>query len=99
MLRPGAPRAISVKASKRRLTVSWVPPESPGTYAVSKYRARAYLKSGSKLKWRATCYASASKLTCRTKTLAKGKLYSVRVWARNKAGYGAVSATAQVVNK
>lgn len=99
IVKPSAPRGVSASASKKRLQISWSAPVTSGTYALTKYRARAYLRSGGKLKWRATCYAKATKLTCKTKKLKKSKIYYVKVWAKNKKGYGTASAPVAVRNK
>lgn len=94
--RPSAPLGISATSKARRITVRWTPPAATGSSALTKFRARAYQKSGSKLKVKATCYAKASKLTCRTKKLKKGRTYLVKVAARNKKGYGPTSAALSI---
>lgn len=94
--KPSAPAGVSARAKSRRITVRWTAPASAGSYALTRYRARAYQASGSKLKVKATCYAKASKLTCRTKKLKKGRTYVVKVAARNKKGYGVASAPVSI---
>jgi endonuclease YncB( thermonuclease family) len=90
--RPGAPTAVTVKKSKRRLVVRWAAPEPNGSAAVKRYRVKVYrVKASGKLKYRAKCYAKAKKLKCRTKKLKRRTTYVVKVQARNKKGYGAAS--------
>jgi endonuclease YncB( thermonuclease family) len=91
--RPGAPDSVRVKKSKRRLVVRWAAPAPNGSAAVKKYRAKVYrVKANGKLKYRAKCYAKASKLKCRTKKLTRRTTYVVKVQARNRKGYGPASA-------
>jgi hypothetical protein len=91
--RPGAPTSVTVKKSKRRLVVRWAAPAPNGSAAVKKYRAKVYrVKANGKLKYRAKCYAKASKLKCRTKKLTRRTTYVVKVQARNSKGYGPASA-------
>ena len=91
--RPAAPTSVTVKRSKRRLVVRWAAPEPNGSAAVRKYRAKVYrVKANGKLKYRAKCYAKASKLTCRTKKLTRRTTYVVTVQARNAKGYGPAAA-------
>ena len=92
--RPGVVQSVTVKASKRRLVTRWAAPAPNGSAKVTKYRVKVYRKVGSKMKYRTTCYASAKKLTCKTKKLARKTTYVVKVRARNKKGYGPASAPA-----
>jgi hypothetical protein len=94
--RPGAPTAVAAAASGRRITVSWRPPAPNGSTTITKYRARVYKKVGSKLRYRTTCTAKGTKLTCRTGTLSKRTTYIVRLAARNKKGYGPSAAPVSV---
>lgn len=94
--RPGAPTIVRVRSKHRRIKVRWVAPLQAGTSSVTKYRAKAYVRSGKKLKARAKCTVSASTLKCRTKKLVKRKKYVVKVRARNKAGYGPWSARVKI---
>ena len=97
---PSAPTVVKVRSKNRRLKVRWVPPEQPGASTITKYRAKAFVQKKKKrkrtLKARAKCTVPASKLTCRTRKLVKGKKYVVKVRARNSAGYGPWSARVKV---
>jgi endonuclease YncB( thermonuclease family) len=86
--RPGAPSSVAARASARRLVVTWAAPAPNGSVKVTKYRARVYSTKGRKASVRATCYASAKKLTCRSKRLPTRTTYVVTVQARNAKGYG-----------
>lgn len=94
--RPGAPTAVTAAAAGRRVVVAWRPPAPNGSTAVTKYRAKVYKKVGKKLKYRTTCTAKGTKLTCRTGTLAKRSTYVVKVAARTKKGYGPSAAPVSV---
>ena len=90
--RPGAPRAVRVKAKKRRLVVRWAAPQPNGSKRIKKYRAKVYrVKANGKLKYRTKCFAKAKKRKCRTKKLKRRTTYVVKVQARNKKGYGQAS--------
>ena len=94
--RPAAPGITTARAKSRRIVVKWVAPTPNGSAKITKYRARVYKVSGTKLKLKATCYAKAKKRTCTTKKLPKRTNYVVIVQARNKKGYGAVSGQLRV---
>jgi len=94
--RPGAPQSVTATTAARRVVARWAAPQPNGSAAVTKYRAMVYKKVGKKLKVRATCYAKSSKVTCRTKKLAKRTTYYVKVQARNAKGYGPAASLVKV---
>lgn len=88
VISPGAPTAVRATSKKRRITARWAAPAPNGSAEVTKYRARAYLRKGKRLKLRATCTATATAGRCTTKKLLKRRTYVLRVQARSAAGYG-----------
>eukprot|EP00051_Salpingoeca_urceolata_P019632 m.289214 g.289214 ORF g.289214 m.289214 type:complete len:1116 (-) comp19456_c0_seq11:114-3461(-) len=91
---PSEPTEVAVKLPKReratQLAVSWLPPRDLGGAAISLYRLEV---SPDQVAW-TSCYegpdtqAMATNLTC-------GTSYSFRVSAKNRAGFGPLSAVAQ----
>jgi endonuclease YncB( thermonuclease family) len=94
--RPAAPTAVRATAKSKRVTVRWSAPAPNGTKKITKYRAKVYLSSGKSLKYRTSCTARPRVLKCRTKKLPRGRMYVVKVQARNAKGYGAYSAPVTV---
>ncbi len=94
--RPASPSSVRASSKSKRITVRWAAPAPNGTTKVTKYRAKVYLVSGTKLKYRTSCTAKSRTWKCRTKKLLKGRTYVVKVQARNSKGYGAASAPVRV---
>lgn len=94
--RPGPPLAVTAAAAGKRIRARWAPPAPDGSAKVTRYRVRVHHKVGKKQRLRATCYASAKRVTCRTKKLKKRTTYTVSVQARNKKGYGPAAAIVRV---
>ena len=97
--KPGAPQAVTVQPSKRRLVAAWSVPADDGGKRLKKYRAKVYRLVSGRWKYRTKCYSKAKKMTCRTKKLSKKPTtYKVVVQARNKKGYGAKATSATITN-
>lgn len=84
------PRDVQAVAGDREVTVSWQPPGSAGSFAVSQYQMQA--SPGG-----ASCLATAPQLTCVITGLTNGESYTVSGRALTGAGWSTYSAPSAAV--
>lgn len=83
---PSAPRAVTLRPGSRQVSVTWAPPASPGSSAVTSYVV-AY-RTATSMVWRQRSTTARSIVLS---GLSAGHTYLVRVSARNAVGIGAPS--------
>ena len=85
------PTSVGASSAARKVTVSWKPPTSNGYRPLTSYSARLYTKAkGGSVK--ATCSTPASRSSCATKKLTKGKTYYATVRVKNSKGWSKYAA-------
>ena len=87
---PGAPTGVTAVAGDASATVSWMPPASTGSFAVSSYQVVA--SPGGR-----TCLASAPLTSCEVTALVNGTSYTFTARALSGAGWGPFSGTSSAV--
>ena len=87
---PGSPTGVVAVAGDGAAAVSWAAPADSGSYPISRYQVTA--SPGGK-----GCVVSAPALTCSVSGLTNGTSYTFTVRALNGAGWGAWSASSNVV--
>lgn len=85
---PSAPLSVSGKAGDASAEISWLAPESSGSFPVTYYQAT--VSPGGK-----ACLVTTPSLSCSITGLVNGETYSVRVRALNGAGWGPYSASSE----
>ena len=78
---PGAPTDVRGEAGDGRVSVSWVPPVSSGSFAITSYQVTASPGGGG-------CLVTAPTLACDVTGLTNGTAYTFEVRALNGAGWG-----------
>jgi hypothetical protein len=89
-LAPSPPRAVEAVAGRASTEVSWLSPDSSGSYPVTHYLATA--SPGGR-----TCLITAPALTCTVEGLTNGTAYTFTVKALNGAGWSAASEPSNAV--
>ena len=87
---PGAPGAPSVDGGNRQVTATWEPPSSNGGAAITHYKVRRRVGSGS---WTEEDAQAASPRTKTITSLEASTTYQVQVKAKNSVGWGKWSGT------
>ena len=78
---PGAPTGVRGEAGDAQVLVTWAPPGSSGSFAITSYQVTAYPGGGG-------CLVAAPTVACDVTGLTNGTAYTFEVRALNGAGWG-----------
>jgi YVTN family beta-propeller protein len=87
---PGAPTGVTASPGNGQATISWSPPASFGSFAISTYMATASPDGR-------TCLVSAPALSCTISGLTNGVTYTFTVQALSGAGWSAASLSSNAI--